>query len=149
MNDTPSSPGRDAAPRYQCPECGYDVSRTLADAIETCPECGRTITYEMCRSESRRGSVWGRGALLVGPGVVWASLLAGLFVARVPMAGQVFGVLWLISAALVFRRVCAVEAAKGQRIVDRRTRAMGVIVINILVSVVVLAVLFPALGRAT
>lgn len=36
------------APTLRCPNCKYDVSQTLRDAITTCPECGNEIAESKC-----------------------------------------------------------------------------------------------------
>ncbi|MEM1423428.1 MAG: hypothetical protein AAGH64_05425 [Planctomycetota bacterium] len=36
---------------FVCPACDYDVTRTLDDQIETCPECGGPITGVSCADD--------------------------------------------------------------------------------------------------
>lgn len=36
------------SPTLRCPNCKYDVSQTLRDAITTCPECGNEIAESKC-----------------------------------------------------------------------------------------------------
>lgn len=33
---------------YRCEHCSYDVTQTLSDDIDTCPECGEAISIELC-----------------------------------------------------------------------------------------------------
>ncbi len=39
--------------QFNCPRCSYDVSATLADGLEVCPECGGAVSIEDVAPDDR------------------------------------------------------------------------------------------------
>lgn len=94
----------------RCPACKYDVSQTLRDGIEKCPECGWEIDRRLCIISHRRTPTPRQALLLavwlLGPWVVLAigiasqiidSVLVRLFgyCLALPMAAGVTVVWWV------------------------------------------------------
>ena len=65
---------------FFCAHCRYDVSQTLADDIDTCPECGHAISRASCFQVQRSLSAWARAGLTF----LWMSPLV-----TVPIVGGV------------------------------------------------------------
>lgn len=62
-----------------CPRCRYDVHALLAEAIETCPECGGPISREACAFYAR---TWRRE----GFGAVWKLFAVAAIVSFLTLA---------------------------------------------------------------
>ncbi len=67
------APRDDAAPTQRwhtrtslhCPACGYDVTQTIADAFERCPECGNGVSPEICTTKVRTIPALARAGLAI------------------------------------------------------------------------------------
>ncbi len=70
-------------PKRMCPMCGYDVASLLLLGIGVCPECGGTISEELCRPKEKGqgGFVRFLGPVLLGASIVVcaASLMGMMF----------------------------------------------------------------------
>lgn len=136
MTARPVDPVGVGARGLRCPACKYDVSRTLADGIQVCPECGATVTYDLCRRRplSSAPLVW-----LCGPGVAWAGLALLLLAGRTPFGPQVFALTWLLTAPVVFAGGMRLRRAGGEDGWGHGVLlAMALMVINTAVMIVTL-----------
>lgn len=87
----------------RCPHCTYDATRTLADGLGACPECGSPISEETCRltpyDVTRTGSLID-SAMLIVPTPITLGAIGVYAIADVPFRVVTLTLLASVAVAL-------------------------------------------------